>query len=151
MAQSTLLLYRVVNAEDGRRAFSTQSEYPAGRWTTEETPAIYASRSAATALLEKLAHRKPGVDEFEMVVATMPASLLAAVPDVPEDWREWPYRKAVQRSGDAWLAEHAWLAVPVPSALVDGEVNVLIDPLHSQLSSITIIERRRFEIDRRLL
>lgn len=146
------MLYRVVESGKSKDAFVAKPPYPAGRWTSEGTPVIYASRTAATAVLEKLAHLETAQEiALEIVIASMPAALLGNHGELPPDWYAYPYRKAVQRAGDGWLQSHRALAIPVPSALVRCEENVLIDGQHPELERIEIVDCLECVLDRRLL
>ena len=111
---------------------------------------IYASLNAATAVLEKLAHLKPAQCAFEIVVGSMPAALLGTTGELPVDWREYPYRKSVQRTGDAWLQERRALAIFVPNAIMQCERNVLIDSNHPELSCIEGVDSFMYRLDGRL-
>lgn len=124
-------LYRVVPQAESGQAFGLQASYRAGRWSSEGTPAVYASLSVGGALLEALAHMEgPVPDDLVLAVATVPAGCIQAARDLPRHWRDYPHREEVQHFGDRWLASHQALALRVPSAICDREFNVVINPQH---------------------
>lgn len=145
-------LYRLVPRDQADDAFGPQPKYPARRWTSEGTPAVYASLSVGGALLEILAHTKgPAPQDLVLAIASVPASCVEAARDLPGDWRKHPYRPEVQRYGDRWAASGSSFALQVPSAICDREFNVLINPVHAdhrrlrgtQLIPLTIDPRVR--------
>ena len=105
-----------------------------GRWHRPGDSMLYASTTAALAVLEARAHleaadaRRPHVLSCFCVelepgdVACLDAAAL------PADWKR---RKSLTRAlGSQWLAAGWSAALLVPSALAPGELNVLIDPAH---------------------
>ena len=52
---------------------------------------------------------------------------------------------------EQWLADNRFLLLEVPSAVVGGEHNYLINPAHSRASDILIIDNQPFRFDGRLL
>jgi len=124
-------LYRVLPRAEAEQAFGPQSSYQARRWSSEGTPAVYASLSAGSALLEALAHMEgPVPDDLMLAVASLPVGCVLTARELPKHWREYPYRENVQHFGDRWLASQQALALKVPSAICDFEFNVVINPQH---------------------
>jgi RES domain-containing protein len=71
------------------------------------------------------------------------------LPDLPAGWR---LREDLCRQiGDAWLAEAAAPLLSVPSAVVEVERNILINPRHASAKRITVNEIMPFGWDERLL
>jgi RES domain-containing protein len=148
---TSLLLYRVVRAEEADSAFAAQPHYPAGRWTSEGTPAIYASLSEATALLEFLAHLEGALPEDAVLVAArVPAELAWRDPPLPGEWHRTPYDAQVQQAGDRWLRAGRAPVILVPSVLAHSELNALVAPEHPETVRLDVVGRRPLPIDRRL-
>jgi RES domain-containing protein len=143
-------LYRVVAAQDCATAFNAQPPYKAGRWTSEGTPALYASLSAGAALLEKLVHLEDEASaSLVLAIGCMPPGALTQVP-LPPGWDALPHRESVQRAGDAWLQGHRHLGLIVPSAVIHAESNVILDVEHPDFVQVRFLESREIQIDRRL-
>lgn len=124
-------LYRVIPRAEAGQAFGLQASYRAGRWSSEGTPAVYASLSVGGALLEALAHMEgPVPDDLVLAVASLPVGCIQTATDLPRHWRDYPYRAEVQHFGDRWLASQQAFALKVPSAICDREFNVVLNPLH---------------------
>lgn len=150
-AESTLTIYRVVSEDQREKPFGDGAGIGAGRWTSEDVPAIYASHSPATALLEFLAHcegRPP--EQVHLACASLPRDRVTELPSYPAGWRERPYRADVRRLGDEWARSHASLGLQVPSALCDGAFNVIINPKHVDAPLIQHVDVRPITLDDRL-
>ena len=145
-----LRVYRVVGADRASEPFAPVQD--AGRWTPEGTPCVYASLSPACALLEYLAHQQGRAPEHApmLAVATAPAGITLAECNQPSTWRELPYRHEVQQVGADWLQSGRSLALRVPSAVCEGESNLLLNPSHAGYAALQLQELRPIEIDPRL-
>ena len=149
--QSTapLRVYRVVGPDEAVQPF-----HPAdagGRWSPPGTPCVYASLSPAGALLEYLAHLEGEPPRGLMLaVAEAPAGATLSEINEPSTWCDYPYRAEVQQVGADWLASGRSLALRVPSALSDGECNVLLNPGHAGYAAVQLRELRPIQIDTRL-
>lgn len=126
-----------------------------GRWNSPGRPVVYTSAHASLAMLEKLVWTDPedipdGLQLYEMDIPgdLAPVPLDAAL--LPSGWSE-AGSPACIRLGDEWLDRREHLALAVPSALVQEERNVLIDPLHADAGRIRVVAFRPFAFDIRLL
>ncbi len=144
-----LRLYRVVAADEAAQPFHPSDA--GGRWSPPGTPCVYASLSPAGALLEYLAHLDGEPPEgLLLAVAEAPAGATLSETNEPSTWRELPYRAEVQQVGAEWLASGRSLALRVPSAISDGECNVLLNPAHAGYAAVQLRELRPMRIDPRL-
>ncbi len=148
-----LRIYRVVAADHASEPFAPIEE--GGRWTPAGKPCVYASLSPACALLEYLAHRngegEGAADKLLLAVGTAPPGATLAECNEPSTWRELPYRPEVQQVGADWLASGRSLALRVPSAVCDGESNLLLNPDHPGFGALQLQELRPLQPDPRLL
>ncbi len=76
--------------------------------------------------------------------------LQIAPEDLPAGWNSFPHLKATREKGDAFIHNKAYPVCKVPSAVVPGECNILINPNHPEFQKIKISEVVPFPIDRRL-
>jgi len=145
-----LRLYRVVGADEAAQPFHPSEK--GGRWSPPGTPCVYASLSPAGALLEYLAHLEDAPPEgLLLAVAEAPAGATLSELNEPSTWCELPYRAEVQQVGADWLASGRSLALRVPSALSQGECNVLLNPGHAGYAAVQLRELRPMQVDPRLL
>ena len=144
-----LRLDRVVGADEAAQPFHPSET--GGRWSPPGTPCVYASLSPAGALLEYLAHLEGEPPEgLLLAVAEAPAGATLSETNEPSTWRELPYRTEVQQVGGEWLASGRSLALRVPSAITEGECNVLLNPAHAGFAAVQLRELRPMRIDPRL-
>lgn len=146
----TVTIYRVVSEEQAAKPFA-EGGNSAGRWTSADTPAVYAAMSPATALLEYLAHCEGTPPEtVHLAKAQLPVDRISVVQSYPSTWRERPYRNDVQQVGDAWSTSHQSLAAQVPSALCEETSNVIINPAHVDAPLLQGVQVTPIHIDDRL-
>jgi RES domain-containing protein len=107
-----------------------------GRWNSPGLPAIYCGESLPLCLLEILVHATTAAERSDPRVwfrITLPADqVLSVLPArLPEGWND-PMRlhPDTVAMGDRWLRAGHKLALRVPSALVAGSFNYVLNPLH---------------------
>jgi RES domain-containing protein len=144
-----LRIHRVVEPGHAAEPFAPTTD--GGRWSPPGRACVYASLSPAGAMLEYLAHN-PHEPPQGLLLATaeLPAGATLAECNEPSTWCQLPYRAEVQQVGAAWLGSGRSLALRVPSALVDGEVNVLLDPDHPGYAALRVQSLAPVRIDPRL-
>jgi RES domain-containing protein len=123
-----------------------------GRWHSAGHPIIYTAQSLSLAALEILVHLKEtrAVEPFVSYVADIPDDLILTPDSYPTRWQR--RIDATRSFGDAWLECKDMPALRVPTVLVPGEWNVLLNPLHPQFSLRWIRSGpERFSFDARLL
>jgi RES domain-containing protein len=126
-----------------------------GRWNSRGRAAIYASTRLSLAALELLVHTDvplvpPDLTACEIEIPDDAAIEAVELGDLPKAWRA-PGHPACRAIGDTWLAEERTAVLRVPSAVVPEEWNVIINPRHRAAKGITIVRRRPFTFDSRLL
>jgi RES domain-containing protein len=127
-----------------------------GRWHMRGRPIVYCAASAALALLEARLHLDLPLDllpdDYDLMKMDAPDELAVrtiGLPDLPAGWRL--REDLCRRIGDARLAEAAAPLLSVPSAVVEVERNILINPRHASAKRIAVNEIVLFGWDERLL
>ena len=127
-----------------------------GRWNHRGTALISTSETRSLAMLEFLvrvswmqAPGDMGLATLEIADQIQSESLSPA--DLPGDWRHYPAPPGLADLGTGWVRSKGSLLLRVPSAVVEQEYNILINPEHSDLVRVTVLEVKDFEFDRRLL
>lgn len=129
-----------------------------GRWNRVGTPLLYCSSSISLACLETCVHlgAKAGLPlnrylvevKIPFIVWSRSIKLLAAS---MIGWDALPQGRTSIEAGNAWLVSRSSAVCLVPSVVVPEEQNVLLNPLHSDYSQITIKKIRKWTYDARLL
>ena len=115
----------------------------------------YAATSLSLAAMEVFVHLSTEDIPRELVSVEAELPLEAAscerieVRTLPSDWRN-ERNVALPRIGAAWARSLRSLALLVPSAAVEGEWNVLINPEHPDAKLIQFAAPRPFRFDERM-
>jgi RES domain-containing protein len=150
-----LPVWRIVKAKYADSAFSGEGAARAGgRWNSRGEWVVYASGTLSLAALELLVHLNPPV-HFEWIAlrAEIDTGLVESLDPalLPPDWQRFPATDATRAHGDAWLSEGRSAVLAVPSVIVPGENNYLINPAHPDFRKITVSAPEPFAFDSRLL
>jgi RES domain-containing protein len=150
-----LSVWRITSKKFTKSAFKGEgARLFGGRWNTPGTPLIYTAESKSLAVLEILVHldspdllRKYVLFEVKiedpLVTHLDPASL-------PKDWRQDPPPPDAQKLGDEWASSAHSAVLRVPSAIVTGEFNYLLNPRHPDFNKLKIGPPQSFFLDPRL-
>ncbi|MGH8322280.1 MAG: RES family NAD+ phosphorylase [Steroidobacteraceae bacterium] len=140
---------RLASAFDGRGA----AQNP-GRWNGPGVSIVYTAESRSLASLEVLVHTEDTQVLAALTWMTIPVSIdegfiqIAAV--LPEDWRQLPVPQSTRELGTRWIEESRSAVLRVPSIVVDGEFNYLLNPRHPDFSRLQIGQPLPFSSDPRL-
>jgi RES domain-containing protein len=127
--------------------------HAAGRWNHLGIPIVYTSTSRALAALEFFVNIEPNEAPDDLMIAQ------ASVPDdavenldlslLPSTWRSLN-NKACRDLGSAWATSARSLALRVPSAVVDGDSNLLLNPRHPGFARVQLSPQKPFRYDPRM-
>jgi RES domain-containing protein len=70
---------------------------------------------------------------------------------LPPHWKEFPSPVATQAVGDRFVKENKYCLLIIPSAITQGDINVLINPNHAHFKQIQVKEVVGFPIDKRMV
>ena len=146
--------WRIVKARHAANAFDGEgARLLGGRWNSPGRRVVYTAENAALAALEMLVHlgRMTILPAYVVIRCDFDEKLVTEVGKLPADWRKYPAPPALPAIGDAWLASGKSAVLRVPSAIVPGENNYLLNPAHPKFARIAIGAPERFELDTRLL
>ena len=125
-----------------------------GRWNLPGSRVVYASESRALAALEILVHVED-LDDFSLsdwmaIPIEVPAKKIEFPVRYPNSWRAFPYMRNTQTFGSDWARSRRSVALRVPSAVVHGEFNILLNPEHPDFAGLKRGDPVRLLFDRRL-
>ena len=124
------------------------------RWNSRGTRVAYASSNSALAVLEVLVHLAGGAPiGYSLISADIPDPLIEDLAPnlLPKEWKLSPVPPSVQAVGDEWITSGRSLALRVPSVIVDGGFNILINPDHSAFAKVSITSVSPYDFDPRLI
>jgi RES domain-containing protein len=115
---------------------------------------IYTAGSQALAALEMLVHLQVSdlLRHYRLIPVTFDAALIKTLDRItlPANWNRRPTPQAVRSIGDAWIASLESPVLEVPSVVVPGDSNYLLNPLHPRFAKLAIGDPQPFRFDRQL-
>jgi RES domain-containing protein len=147
--------WRIVKQQHAATAFSGEgAALYGGRWNSRGVPVVYTSSTKSLAALESLVHLNPPVlFRYVAIRVEFADDLIEEVPvdALPLDWQGEPPPPSSQALGDKWARECRSAVLAVPSVLLSGEPNFLLNPEHPDFKRIRIGAPEPFAFDPRLL
>lgn len=125
------------------------------RWNSKGIKMIYAAESRALAMAEVVVHITLAnlPSDFMMVEIDVPDSLSIGVIErtkLAENWNAHPFQYFTQQMGDEFIRNQEHAILKVPSAVVKGDYNYLINPIHPEFKNIYIKNASHFPFDHRI-
>ena len=145
-------VYRITLAKYAGQLIAPGTE---ARWNSRGYFVIYTAGSRALACLENLVHRdSEGLKSiFKVIVINIPDEVeITTITEtgLPENWTKSNKLHHTRQIGNTWLSSQTSCVLKVPSAVIKGEFNFLINPAHPSFSKIKIKALEEFEFDSRL-
>ncbi|MDZ7773396.1 MAG: RES family NAD+ phosphorylase [Balneolaceae bacterium] len=131
------------------------AEIKGGRWNSEGVPLLYTSQSRALSVVELAVHLPLGIHplDYFMLTITVPDFVPVQSSEemgLPADWKERLHSQSTREIGNQFFDMNTHLVLEVPSAVVEGDHNYLVNPRHSDFNQVTLVETVPFQFDRRL-
>jgi len=150
-----MLVYRITRAKyaDGLQASGREN-----RWNRAKQYVIYASQSKALATLEMVANRgaimEGALYRLLTIEISRPKEILTEVgmQELGDRWQNMENKLTTQEIGSRWYIEKSSVALKVPSVLVNGEYNFVINTDHPDFDKrVALKSVEDFHWDPRLL
>lgn len=149
-----MIVYRLSKAKYSNDLSGKGAELAGGRWNSKGTAFIYTGQSIALCMAEVAVHIPLGIipSDYELITLEIPDNEILELKkqDLPEDWKSLPNSYASQSIGDEFVKNGKFLILKVPSAVVQGEFNYLINPQHPKIKKVKIKKTESFSFDHRL-
>jgi RES domain-containing protein len=125
------------------------------RWNSKGVELIYTAESRALVMAEVAVHLTLAnlPRDFVMIEIKIPDSISIdelKLKTLNKDWNSNPHTLQTQKLGDAFIDSKEACILKVPSAVVKGDFNYLINPHHSDLDKIHIVSITDFPFDKRI-
>jgi RES domain-containing protein len=152
-------VWRICKQRYARGAYSGEgARIFSARWNPAGVAMVYTAVSLSLAALEVFVHLEPVAEPGDLVsiAAELPVDgarvaeeKLDILSRLPSDWRRLDH-PGLQRMGEEWIQSMRSLTMLVPSVVVDGEWNLLVNPAHPDAVKIEIEEPKPFRFDPRM-
>lgn len=125
------------------------------RWNSKGVEIIYSAESRALAMAEVLVHLSLDTlpSDFQMIQIEIPDSIhieSLSIKQLQKEWNSFPSSIQTQKIGDTFIQDNKMLVLKVPSAVVKGDHNYLINPNHLDFYKVEITNISKFPFDHRI-
>lgn len=150
-----MIVYRLARAPYRNDLTGKGAAMFGGRWNSVNVPMLYTASSRALCTTEVAVHTPLGMvpDDYYLVTIELPKDSMIAELNpkmLPDNWKSFPYKHKTQDIGDKFINKNEYLALRVPSVIVQGDYNYLINPLHVDIKKVRLLATEAFIFDERL-
>jgi len=126
-----------------------------GRWNSTGIEMIYTAENRSLAMAEVAVHFTLATLPEDYMMGTLRIPDSSSIEelhreDLPANWYVFPHLLTTQSIGDRFIQENKYLILKVPSAVVKGDFNLLLNPSHPEFKEIQIIAVEKFPFDQRI-
>ena len=125
-----------------------------GRFNSPGTKAIYAAGSMSLGILELVvqSNKKDRLLDLVYATVTFDSDLVTKVDedDLPEGWDSKPATSVSQEFGDKWIQSAESVVLRIPSVVVPGEYNYVLNPSHPEFGKVELGNVVSIDLDSRL-
>jgi len=149
-----MTIYRITKAKYALDFNGKGAAKFGNRWNSKGTEVIYCAESRALAFAELSVYLNVSMAStaYKMLTIKVPDHLKVKEIhwlNLPKNWKNYPHIRDTQIFGDEFVEENKFAIMRVPSAIVQGDYNIVINPKHKAFEEIEITEFANFPIDRR--
>ena len=150
-----MIVYRLSGEKYKNDLSGRGAERAGGRWNSKGVAMLYTCQSRALCTTEIAVHTPLGIVPSDYWLTSIEIPDSTPVHEVnptslPKDWKSFPHPHSTQVIGDNFVSAGKYLVMKVPSAVVQGDFNYLVNPAHSLFQSLKIKSTELFEFDERL-
>jgi RES domain-containing protein len=150
-----MIVYRIARSQHIGDLSGEGARLHGGRWNHRGTAIIYTSATRSLATVELLVHVSLSYAPTDLNIATIeipdePAPEEVEVAALPPNWRDYPAPPELADLGTSWARSGRSVLLRVPSAVVEHEHNILINPAHPDIALVVLAKVEDFRLDRRL-
>jgi RES domain-containing protein len=150
-----LAVFRIVTQRRAADAFSGEgARLYGGRWNPKGVPVVYTASTRSLAMLEMLVQDQPLRARYVIVAAHIPLNVRMeriSIAVLPDDWSAPGRVDELRAMGAQWISRAKTAVLCVPTAVVPGEYNYLLNPAHADFARISRAAAETLITDRRLV
>lgn len=148
-------VFRLTRAKFANSLSGKGAAIKGARWNSVGVELIYTASNRSLAMAEVAVHFTFATlpEDYMMVTIEIPNDISlqeVKVKDLPSNWQDFPHPSTTQIFGDKFVAENKSCLMRIPSAVTQGDYNLLINPKHPDFVKIKIISIEKFPFDKRI-
>ena len=148
-------VFRLTTTKYANDLSGTGARLHGGRWNHKGDAVLYTAGSRALALVEVLVHLTNAFlpISYQLITIYIPDDSIIELPlkSLPQDWKSIEPNESTKKIAAKWLIENEYLVLKVPSVVVEGELNYLVNPANLDFSKVKILKTEPFSFDDRLM
>lgn len=148
-------VFRLSAAKYANDLSGTGAKIHGGRWNRKGDAILYTAGTRALALVEVLVHTTNAFLplNYQLITIYIPDDSILTIPpkSLPDDWNATEPSDSTTMVSSGWLKDSQYLTLRVPSVVVEGEYNYLINPAHIDFEKVKILRNEAFNFDNRLI
>lgn len=149
-----MIVYRLAKKRFCKDLSGKGAEIAGGRWNSRGVAMLYTSQSRALCLAEIAVHLPFGIIPLDYYLVEIEIPDNASISkvktiDLQKDWNSFPHSVETQKVGDEFVFNGKSMVLKVPSAVVQGDFNYLINPRHPDFKQVKIKNTELFSFDKR--
>ncbi len=150
-----MIVYRLSKAGFCNDLSGKGAELAGGRWNSKGNALLYTGETRALCTAEIAVHTPLGIVPVTYYLSYIEIpdrvkSIGLSMEQLPTGWTCFPHSESTQLIGDQFIKAKSSLLLKVPSAVVQGEFNYLINPNHPDIDEVRLIKNEQFLFDERL-
>jgi len=150
-----LEVFRLVRAAYADGISGKGAAIKGARWNSQGIEMIYTAENRSLAMAEVAVHFSLGTlpSDYRMMTIYIPNDLKfknLSFSQLHERWNDFPPHPFTKKLGDQFVLENQYAVLRVPSVVVQGDFNLLINPHHTDIDRLRVVEIVPFPFDRRI-
>lgn len=147
-----MIVFRLTRAKYKDQLSGKGAALKGGRWNSPGFELIYCASNRSLAMAEVAVHLTIGTlpKDYVILEIDIPKVNYTTVKDLPTNWNNFPHSTICRSIGDEFILASEHLILRVPSAVTQGDFNILINPSHKLFNKVKIKSANPFLFDRRL-
>ncbi len=150
-----MIVYRLAKKRYKDDISGKGAELAGGRWNSIGKAILYKAENRALCTAELAVHTPLGIvhKDYFLISMDIPNDmdiLEISTKELPKNWKTFPHSPMTQNWGDQFVERNEYLVMKVPSAVIQGEYNYLINPNHTDFKKVKIVGMEPFTFDKRL-
>ena len=149
-----MIVYRLSRSKYAQDLSGKGAEMAGGRWNSKGIALVYTGQNISLCMAEVAVHMPLGIvpKDYELIHIEIPEEEIQELSkkELPEDWRDQLSMNETQQIGNDFVKKSSKMVLKVPSMVVQGEFNYLINPNHKNTGKVQIKKTEPFRFDARL-